>query len=176
MPIEPAWNDTSASGLDAEPKFQMWRAKTTNLLLDSEELAQKDSHGAPRRLNWSNFQAICTLLSSISKSKDKGLTDQLSQIVNEALDLDKLISTQAAEVIWYFDLKKISGQFNQDWVKPQDGEKQTGDSENVWLVSAPGMIRRGKSSGEDFDSKTIVLKLEIFFEPKATKPKGRCGQ
>lgn len=164
MPIEPVKNESLASGLEAKRKFQMWRANTTTLLLDSKELEQRDNHGAPRRLN-EKVESICESLRLFSKSRDKDLIDQLFRIVNEALNLDKLISKQVAEVIWDSDLHKDSGQFNQGLMEMWRGKKQTGDSENVWLVSAPGMIKRGKSTGEDFNVENILLKMEVAWEP-----------
>lgn len=172
MPIEPEEDNTLASGLEAKRKFQMWKANTTTLLLDSKKLNQGNGREARRKLNENNLQDICKSLGPFSKSKDRELADQIFSIFNEALNLDKLISKQVAEVVWDFDPRKNSGQFNQDLAELNQGERQTGDNGNVWLVSAPGMIKRGKSTGEDFDVETILLTRELFQEPKTTEHTG----
>lgn len=171
MPIEPVGDDTLASGIEAKRKFQMWRASTTTLLLDAKKLDQRDDHGTHRGLN-EKVESICESLRVFSKSKDKELIDQLFRIVNEALNLDKLISKQVAEVIWDSDLGKNSGQFNQDLMELWRGKEQTGDSGNVWLVSAPGMIKCGKSTGEDFNVENILLKMEVAWEPRTIENTG----
>lgn len=165
MPIEPVGDDTLSSGLEAKRKFQMWRASTTALLLDAKKLDQRDDHEAHRGLN-EKVESICQSLRPFSKSKYKELIDQLFRIVNEALNLDMLISKQVAEVVWDSDLQRNSGQFNQDSMELWRGKKQTGDSGHVWLVSAPGMIKRGKSTGEDFNVENILLKMEVAWEPQ----------
>lgn len=167
--IEPDEDDALASSHEAKRKFQTWKASTTTLLLESEKLDKSGGHGSHRRPNESKLHdTICKSLSPFSKSKDKDLGDQLFRIFDEALNLDKLISKQAAEVIWLSDSSSRSGRFSQDLVKLaelQQDEKQTGDNGNTWLVSAPGMIKRGKSTGEDFDLEILLLKMKIFQEP-----------
>lgn len=158
--IEPVRNDTLGSDPEAKRKFQIWRANTTNLLLNSEKIDEGDDL---RRLNEPLVKAICQSLSPFSKSKHQDLADVLFFIVQNAIDLDEMISMQLAEVIWYSDCENTSQHFRHDL---QRGEKQVDDTENTWLVSAPGMIKRGKSTGEDFDVENILLKMEVFCEPR----------
>ena len=49
------------------------------------------------------------------------------------------------------------------------GKMQPGDSENVMLISAPGMIKRGKSTGEEFDVENILVRMEVSLEPKTSQ-------
>lgn len=51
-------------------------------------------------------------------------------------------------------------------MKPDLDEKQTDDSENLMLVSAPGMIKYGKSTGEDFDVENLLLSMEVVKKPQ----------
>ncbi|MCJ1268031.1 hypothetical protein MMC22_007917 [Lobaria immixta] len=163
--LEPVGDDTLSSGLEAKRKFQMWRANTTGLLLDAKKLDPRDDHGAHQGLH-EKVEGICQSLRPFSKSKDHELIDQLFRIINEALNLDTLISKQVAEIIWDSDLQRSSEQFDQDSMELWRGEKQTDDSENVWLVSVPGMIKRGKSTGKDFNVEYILLKMEVAWEPE----------
>lgn len=169
MPLGPFGDDTD---LEAKRKFQMWRANTTTLLLDSMKSDQANDHESQRKWIKDKVLDIYELLRPFSKSKRKDLVDQLSQLVDEALDLDKVISKQVAEVIWDFGLEKGSGQFNQDLMELQQSNQQTSDGGNVLLVSAPGMIKRGKSTGEDFGVANILLEMEASWEPRTIEHVG----
>lgn len=161
---EPDENDTLALSHEAKRKFQMWKASTATLLLESETLDESSGHGSHRRPNERSLHdTICKLLSPFSKPKEKDFADQLFGILDEALNLDKLISKQAAEVIWLSD---FSSQDLVELAALQQDEKQTVDGGNTWLVSAPGVIKRGKSTGEDFDVEIILLKMKVFQEPE----------
>lgn len=164
--IEPVGNDTLGSDPEAKRKFQMWRASTTTLLLNSIKMGQGDGDRIHRRFNEELDKVICESLSLFSKSKHKDLADKVFVIVHDAINLDKMISMQLAEVSWYSDCENNSQHFNQDLMELQRGEKQVDDTGNTWLVSAPGMIKRGKSTGEDFDVENILLKMEVFCEPR----------
>lgn len=167
MLIEPVGSGTLASDLEAKRKFQIWKANTTTLFLDSS--GQRDGHEASRKFIEGHVCYIYGLLKPLLKSNSDDLTTHLLNIINEALNLDKLICKQAAEVTWDSTIKN-SGQFDQDLVKlqrrkKQGGGKQAGNSGDVYLVSAPAMIRCGKSTGEEFDSKITLLKMEVFSWP-----------
>ncbi len=163
MPLVPFGDDTD---LEAKRKFQMWRANTTTLLLDSMKSDQANDHESHRKRIKDKVLDIYELLRPFSKSKGKDLRDQLFHLVDEALDLDKVISKQVAEVIWDF------GQFNQDSMELQQSNQQTSDGGNVLLVSAPGMIKRGKSTGEDFGVANILLEMEASWEPRTIEHVG----
>lgn len=169
MPLAPFGDDTD---LEAKRKFQMWRANTTNLLLDSMISDQANDHESHRKWIMDKLIDIYELLRPFSKSKGKNLSDQLFHLVDEALDLDKVISKQVAEVIWNFGLETGSGQLNQDLMELQQSNQQTSDGGNVLLVSAPGMIKLGKSTGEDFGVENVLLEMEAFWEPRTIEHVG----
>lgn len=169
MPLVPFGDDTD---LEAKRKLQMWRANTTTLLLDSMKSDQANDHESHRKWIGNKVLDIYELLRPFSKSKRKDLIDQLSHLVDEALDLDKVISKQVAEVSWDFGLQKGSGQSNQDLMELQQSNQQTSDGGNVLLVSAPGMIKRGKSTGEDFGVANILLEMEASWEPRTIEHVG----
>lgn len=164
--IEPVGNDTLGSDPEAKRKFQKWRVNTTTLLLNSNKLNHRDDDRVPKKLSEELDKVISESLSPFSKSKQKDLVDKVFVIVHDALKLDKMISMQLAEVIWNSDCKNDSQHFRQDLMELQRGERQVDDTGNTWLVSAPGMIKRGKSTGEDFDVENVLLKMEVFCEPR----------
>ena len=129
-------------------------------------LSREDDNGIDRRLNEHKVQDICNSLRPFSKSSPKELADQISHILNEALHIDKLISKQAAEVVWFAHELKGPRNLAQDPSELQRGERVVGDTHDVRWVLAPGMMKRGKSTGEDFDIENILLDIEEWYEPK----------
>ncbi len=154
---EPDDNEHSCSP-DAKRKFQMWRANTTGLLIDAEKSDRDEDHGAHRNINENKVKDLVQILRRVSKSSERDLDDQVSNIVSEALVIDKMISRQVAEVTWLFDSDRTS--------TLDSGEKR--GSHNVCLVVAPGMIKRGKSTGAEFDIGNLLLETELWSEPRTT--------
>lgn len=161
MPLAPFGVDTD---FEAKRKFQMWRANITTLLLDSMKNDQANDQKSHKKWIKEKIQDIYELLKPFSKFKSKDLMDQLFGLVDKALDLDKVISKQIAEVIWDFCLQKRSRYFSQGLMELQQSNQQTSDGENVLLVFVPGMIKRGKSTGKDFHVENILLEMEAFWE------------
>lgn len=167
--IEFVEGDKLSSGIEAKRKFQIWRTNTNDLIRNALETNQQDDHDVQRKSIRYTVYGVFDVLSPFSKCRDKDLIGYLYHLFDEALDLDKLISSQVAEVTWVSDISKNAGKFNQDLMEPEPGKEQMGDSGNVMLVSAPGMIKRGKSTGEDFHVENMLLKMEVCWEPKKSQ-------
>ncbi|KAL8852863.1 MAG: hypothetical protein Q9221_002239 [Calogaya cf. arnoldii] len=150
-------DDGYASSPDAKRIFQTWRANTTNLLISADNLDGDDGHGAHQGNNQETVQEILHTLRPFSQLSDRDLADEVSNIVLEALVLDKMISRQVAEVTWLFDSEQTSTLDSDD--------KRASDVHNVWLVVAPGMTKRGKSTGADFSLGSVLLEREIWYDP-----------
>ncbi|KAL8916995.1 MAG: hypothetical protein Q9172_006021 [Xanthocarpia lactea] len=149
--IKPVENVNSVS-LEAIRKFQTWKANTTALLIDSDE------HGTHEKTHEKKVREMVQTLRHLTKASERDLENQIFNIVSEALLIDKLISRQVAEVTWQFhdDLPPTLG----------SGQKQAIDSQTVCLVVAPGMSKRGKSTGEDFNTNYVLLGREVCYKPK----------
>ena len=52
-------------------------------------------------------------------------------------------------------------------------EKHTGDESTAWLVTAPAMLKTGKSSGEDLDTEILLLKMAVSCESAAVTLEGQ---
>lgn len=171
MLIKLAEDNDLISNLEAKRKFQMWKANTTTLLLDAIKAKQEDGHEAHRKCVEEIVQNIVEALRSISKSKDKDLRDQISHLIDEALDLDKLINSQVAEVTWLSDIRQNAERFNEDLMETEQGEKkQMEDSEDVvtLVCTAPALFKRGKSTGEDFNVENMLLKMTVSCIPRGS--------
>ncbi|KAL8863459.1 MAG: hypothetical protein Q9178_000140 [Gyalolechia marmorata] len=150
--LKPVENVNSVS-LEAKRKFQTWKANTTTLLIDTD-----DEHSTHRRNIDKIVREILQTLRHLSKASERDLDNQIFDIVSEALLIDKLINSQVAEVTWSFhdDLPPTLG----------SGLKQASDSQTVCLVVAPGMNKRGKSTGADFNTNNVLLGKEVCYKPK----------
>lgn len=165
-------DDNLTSNPEAKRKFQMWKANTTALLLEAFNAKQEDEHEVDRKCVQEVIQDIFESLRSISKSKDKDiLRDQISRLIAEALDLDKLINSQVAEVTWVSDLRQNAGRFNEDLMETEQGEKRQPEDSKTFVTLiciAPAMIKRGKSTGEDFDVTNMLLKMTVSCIPRGS--------
>ncbi|KAI0833090.1 hypothetical protein F5Y06DRAFT_301350 [Hypoxylon sp. FL0890] len=132
----------------ATQKLHAWRATTTGLVLDS--LNERDT-STNQELKAIIMHEMRMVLSKISK---QAYESELDNILDAAINLDKIISSQAAKISWRFlDL--------------QDGEHARKEllSNNIkgLVVVSPTMVKRGKSNGEDFDTESVLLpKVEEF--------------
>ena len=120
-----------------------------------------DGPEGDRRFLDNEVKSICKYLILFSKSKDRDLNGQVFDIVKEAVELDKLISKQVAELQWLTLERNESRHLNAETMNVEQGKKPTDASQSVFLVLAPGLIKRGKSTGEDFDVQYILLKMEV---------------
>ena len=85
---------------------------------------------------------------------------QISDIIHEALDLDQLFSKQVAEIYWHMGADE-PGSFDEAFMEVQPGEKRTVDGQKVQLVVAPGLMKRGRSTGEDYETEIMLLKMTV---------------
>ncbi|KAI1214572.1 uncharacterized protein F4807DRAFT_403794 [Annulohypoxylon truncatum] len=138
-------NDTMAH--TTGQKLHAWRATTANLA--SECLTEKDL---------SNIQqikdAIIHRIHEVLKLLSNGTYDgDVGSIIDDAIKLDKMISSQVAMVSWEF------GKTLDDGSTENPPRSDMGDI----VVVCPAMLKRGKSNGEDFDVQSVLLPREEGF-------------
>jgi hypothetical protein len=92
---------------------------------------------------------------------DAGFKQEILKILEDAIVLDKEISKQVARVIWIFD----RGEFDHSSMVLEGEEKPQIGRKEVQLVVAPGLKKRGKSTGEDFKLENMLLRTEVSCEP-----------
>ncbi|KAI0112711.1 hypothetical protein F4776DRAFT_674232 [Hypoxylon sp. NC0597] len=128
-------------------KLHAWRATTTGLVLD--HLNESDV-SINQKSKAAIMHEIQMVLNKLSKQDYKS---ELDSILDEAINLDKVISSQAAKISWRF-------------LEPQDGKyarKKLLSTNEGRVVVCPAMVKRGKSNGEDFDGESVLLpRVEEF--------------
>ena len=130
--------------------------------MDALKLDQEKGQSIGRRLG-DKTQDFCKQLAPLTKSKYEGFSTQIFDIINEALDLDQLFSKQVADISWTMGADE-AGSFNEAIMELQQGEKRTLDGQKVQLVVAPGLIKRDKSTGEDYETESMLLTITVSCE------------
>lgn len=108
-------------------------------------------------------QDLCAQLAPLTKSKHESFKAQIFAIIEEALDLDQLFSKQVADVCWTFGADEAR-RFNEASMELQQAEKRAVDGQEVQFVVAPGLIKRGRSTGEDYEMTSILLRTTVSCE------------
>ncbi|KAI0532863.1 hypothetical protein GGR58DRAFT_147999 [Xylaria digitata] len=130
-------------------KFHIWRATTTNMMFHAEDPVevQKSWRELAESLMEKRINPITSNI--ISSSGDERYRKLLMEIIEKALILDREISRQVAWIRWSFeDLEYYSetvesaAPINQDCLQ---------------VITAPALVKRGKSSGEGFGEQLELL-------------------
>ena len=140
----------------------MWKGNTSALLVDALKHDEEKGQRMSRKLQ-ENVKDLCSQLAPLTKSKYEGFETQFYDIIYEALDLDQLFSKQVADIKWTMRADEPES-FNEAFMELQQGEKRTVDGQRVQLVVAPGLIKRGRSTGEHYELESILLKLTVSCE------------
>ncbi|KAI1414509.1 hypothetical protein F5Y13DRAFT_188173 [Hypoxylon sp. FL1857] len=122
-------------------RLETWRATTAGLVLNC--MNEEDT---TRNLQDKEdiMQDLQLVLNSLSR---KPYENELDRILDAAIDLDKIISSQAAKVSWEFKRSP----------EEEHAQRQSLPETEEVVVVRPAMIKRGKSNGEDFDVENELL-------------------
>ncbi|GAP86711.1 putative conserved hypothetical protein [Rosellinia necatrix] len=155
------WLKTMSKGQQEEGrKYSMWKANTTTLLVGSMGL----DDDAGRNLRWTfageKAAQVASKLRCLTSTRTEPLTAVIQEIIVEALELDLQISRQVARVDW------VSSQHVDTWHFDPDSMEPEGNPDiYLNLILAPGLVKRGKSNGEDFGTIVTLLKMQAACGP-----------
>jgi hypothetical protein len=154
---------------EAERAFQMWSATTTQLVLDAIHSHPHEAQDAQFYLEHRKraiSESISRAIGLDARSESThGITKQLDEILDLAFALDKDISQQVARVEWSYDyqlLKNTEFKFDPETMELDEGSPRS--AEKVRLIVAPALVKRGRSTGEDFDVERVLLKSVVNCE------------
>ena len=142
----------------------MWRANTSNLVFETMSL---DDQGALARRDAVNEDVgrLSQHLRELTTSKSHVLEAYLRDIIKQSLDLDEELSRQVARVSWESVRGGLPCAFDPNFMTLGGGQKHTGNDQ-VILVLAPGLVKTGKSSGDEFDVSTTLMMMEVVCGPQ----------
>lgn len=104
-------------------------------------------------------QKLAGLLELIVCRDKRTLYDPLVKLLNESLELDLVLSQQVAMWSWEFP-KRLPCQFDKE-MHTSIHNRQHGQIYELQLVLAPALMKRGKSSGDDFLNQHVHVKMEV---------------
>ncbi|KAI1503189.1 hypothetical protein F5X99DRAFT_117615 [Biscogniauxia marginata] len=158
----------TSTDVEAVRKLALWRAVTSRLLL--EKMGSKGQSKDTEVLD--SFKTFLQLkimkdLRVLLKGPVEECHDELGRLIDEAVNLDKLISQQASNISWDFGDESWSS-FDPDTMSSTSGEKPQNNQEVLFTV-APAMMKQGRDTGDDFHIVSSLLAAEVSC---VTKRKG----
>ncbi|OBT67119.1 hypothetical protein VE03_04431 [Pseudogymnoascus sp. 23342-1-I1] len=161
--ISPLLSDHTEGVLsDSRRKFHMWRAHTSNLIINVMSLDKKNAKVSETQFVEETIQDVTQTLSHFSTSDLRELETGLAGIIYKCLDLDEELSRQVAAVTFSCSTGFLPQPFDSEtMVCTSDYRVKDEDSKDVSLVIVPGLFRRGQSSGEEFDKRIRLMKTDV---------------
>lgn len=113
------------------------------------------------------YDRLDPFLQPMLPSHQREYRKELEDIIAASLELDMEISRQVAIFQWFFPP-------GSPQVCPPNTTKRVsrGESQNIILVSDPGLVKHGKSSGDAFDLSEVLLEPEMFCRPSQAETSG----
>lgn len=148
---------------ELQRRFQAWKATTSALILESvndQERVDRDIAVWAREFSQSVLDSIMPWV----QSSDEGILENLTDIFREAITLDQIICRQSAHVAWVFSISNHPHAplvFDPDLMAVERGSPSPKVGQRLAMVVAPGLKKRGKSTGEDFEVESLLLKVEV---------------
>ncbi|KAI1170295.1 hypothetical protein F4777DRAFT_569798 [Nemania sp. FL0916] len=144
-------------------KFHTWRANTAGLLAEAMSLDEATANSDCQQLikQWSNH--ISQLIRPFRTSRDQEYRQGLESIIFQSVELDREICKQVAQMQWTIH-DDLPCTFDPRSMEVELGQEQNSNNGVVTLVLGPGLVKRGKSSGDRFDLKERLLKTQVFYD------------
>ncbi|KAL5341309.1 hypothetical protein BJX70DRAFT_396028 [Aspergillus crustosus] len=161
--LEPLREHESDEIPQAQRRLQDWVASTSALVLDVLNLEERASDHR-RDLLKDESRFLAKYLTPLSLSKISVFEDDLCDILNRSLDLDEEIGKHLASFTWSYPRAELPCRFDSTIMELGNSHEQVTKSHEVQLVLAPGLDKRGKSSGDRFDQVNPLLKMEVTCE------------
>jgi hypothetical protein len=155
----------STANADGVKRFHIWRGTTVGLLLgsmDDEKLRSADVR--VEKFKSDLFEDVDACLGLMRSGRHEDFMNSFRDLIDEAIILDKEISQQVSCVVWTFENKAGSWTLDPISMELESGKSPAGGDSEVAFVVCPGVLKQGKSSGEDFDKITWLLKMEVTCE------------
>ncbi|KAF6803172.1 hypothetical protein CSOJ01_11087 [Colletotrichum sojae] len=174
--IVPAKPQDDSFNAEAWRKFCLWKAETASMIVNSSESPGKSE--SDRRYLDSQLAKISedfVRSAGIFSSKDRpqeqdALRREMHNILKDAVKLDESMNRQALSFHWQFH--RLTS-FNGERMRLAEGV--TVEENSLCLTIAPGLGKRGKASGDGFESTELLLPGEVFpvatIEPKMPPPR-----
>ncbi|RDW90563.1 uncharacterized protein DSM5745_02338 [Aspergillus mulundensis] len=144
--------------LELERKYQLWSAEASALILQMCDFAEGSQEykriQSTRKEIREEFWSIAAQYLS---TRGQAPGQDFRRILDNAMMLDREIHRQAARVTWEFPPEDALLRFNPKFMEAEKGQQRPKIDQQVLLVVAPGVTKRGKSDGQDFGGEEQLL-------------------
>ncbi|OBT47509.1 hypothetical protein VE00_03165 [Pseudogymnoascus sp. WSF 3629] len=118
---------------DARRKFHMWRANTSNLIINAMSLDKNNAHDSDSQFVEKTARDLTLTLSHFSTSDWPEIETGLVDLIYKSLDLDAELSRQVASITFSSSISLLSQPFHSDtMVCVSNYEAKDGDSKYVF--------------------------------------------
>ncbi|TRX93942.1 hypothetical protein FHL15_005020 [Xylaria flabelliformis] len=146
---------------DAEQKFQNWKATTSTLILKSlrEGEASGDMTDEVGESIDGFIIEVFNILQPFTRSRDERMLEDLRSIFETAICLDRDLCRQEGSVYWVFPPSLYRVKFNLDEMRVEQASRS---GQYVKLVTAPALVKRGKTTGKNATANYMLLKMAVI--------------
>ncbi|KAL5051688.1 hypothetical protein BDW71DRAFT_202838 [Aspergillus fruticulosus] len=143
---------------DLERKFQIWSSEASALILQMCDFTEGSQE-------YKRVQSTCkeireefwSIASQYLSKRSNAPGQDLRRILDNAMALDREIHRQAARITWEFPPEGAHVRFNPKFMEAEKGQQKPKGDQQVLLIVAPGVVKRGKSDGQDFGGEEQLL-------------------
>ncbi|KAJ5998807.1 hypothetical protein N7451_006617 [Penicillium sp. IBT 35674x] len=158
--IEPSARETSELNEEVERNRNMWRARTISLLLEMMNRSTNEMHDSHLGFLSEKAEILASCLRPIVSCSTRELMGPLSRLLEESLALDQVFSQQIARWTWHLP-SDVPCSFDEAIMDTSGHKNLEGNNREVQLVMAPALMKQGTSSGDEFLSNEVHVKMEV---------------
>jgi hypothetical protein len=145
----------------ARRRWHTWRATTSIALL--EALGDEAGAGQDKQnICDKTIKSLEDILKPFAGSEHNNFATDLRDIVHKAMELDKLMSKQASAFKWIHKLDELPNEYSPDQMEFDPENAVEMPKREDCLVVLPGLSKRGRSTGQDFDQVTFLFKTKLL--------------
>ncbi|CAH0026753.1 unnamed protein product [Clonostachys rhizophaga] len=149
---------------DPEREFHTWRANTSKMVHEATET----SSDTRERMDFGNIsnQLKDDLMKRIKTwlPRKKALPiEQMVDIIKQSIVLDMHLSKQVSKLQWklFDDNARRVNKFDGNSMEPEPGQSQLEEGKSFDLVLAPGLLRYGRPSGNEYHIPLLLMKSQV---------------
>ncbi|KAL6234175.1 hypothetical protein BDW75DRAFT_173141 [Aspergillus navahoensis] len=144
--------------IDLERKFQLWSCEASALILQMCDFTEgSQEHKRVQSTRKEIREEFWSIAAQYLSTRSNAPGQYFRRILVNAMALDREIHRQAARVTWEFPPEDAHVRFNPKFMEAEKGQQRPKVDQQVFLVVAPGVTKRGKSDGQDFGGEEQLL-------------------
>lgn len=149
----------------------MWKATTSALILESmKDDDQVDFQKLLEGFSFNFSKQVLDFIKPFVRNLDEGIFDSLRHIIQRSIALDQEICRQAARVDWIFPPSRDPVLFDPDCMAADTREVTPQPRQHVGMVMTPALKKQGRSTGDNFETGYLLLKMDVSCMPLSPGP------